>query len=288
MNRTWQHFFGRGIVSTPDNFGYSGAEPTHPELLDWLATEFVDLGWNFKKLHRLIVTSSVYRQSSWRPSGENQASKGSDSTPKGPDMVDSDNRLLWRMPLRRLESEIVRDSVLAVSGTLNRTQGGPPILLRAESDGSIAIDTERLTVPGDLYRRSIYLFARRNYPLSELKVFDQPIAQINCTRRTSSALVLQALTMLNGEFLFDAAERFADRIRRAGPKNRDAAIELAFRLALVRRPSAEETELSRKLLESQAQRYRTAREMDEPAAAEAAMADLCQMLLNTNEFLYVE
>jgi mono/diheme cytochrome c family protein len=170
-NRVWQHHFGEGIVARPDNFGHSGPGPTHPELLDWLATEFVHGGWSIKALHRLIVTSTVYRQASV----PGNAAPGQPN----PDVVDPGNQLLWRMRLRRLESEIVRDAVLAVSGQLDPTAGGPPVPLEARKDGLVVVAEKNLPAPAAKWRRSVYLLARRNYQLSLLSVFDQPVVATN-------------------------------------------------------------------------------------------------------------
>lgn len=272
VNRVWQQYFGRGIVATPDNFGTSGSKPSHPELLDWLATEFVDKGWSVKQLHRLIVQSTVYRQASRRSQGET---------------TDPENLLLGRMPLRRLESEIVRDCVLSVSGTLDRTQFGAPVPLKPHPDGRVEIDVSKLPSPAAAFRRSLYLFSRRNYQLTELNVFDQPVVAHNCTRRTSAAVVLQSLAMLNGPFLFEQAERFAERVKTAAGSGADSRIEEAFRTALCRPPHAEEMTDSREFLVRQTARYEEQRKLPADQAADAALTSLCQMLLNTNEFLYV-
>ncbi|MGE5192620.1 MAG: DUF1553 domain-containing protein, partial [Deltaproteobacteria bacterium] len=240
VNRVWQQYFGRGIVGTPDNFGRSGAAPTHPELLDWLAIEFVRGGWKFKAFHRLILTSSAYRQSS-RIADRRPASASSPENPaeRDPTRIDPENLLLWRMPLRRLESEIIRDSVLAVSGTLDQTMGGPPIPIKPRPDGMVVVETQNPSPGTSPFRRSLYLVSRRNYQPTELSVFDQPLVATNCTRRTSTAVALQSLTMLNGEFVTAQAERFSRRVI-AGATEEPQRIELAFRLALARPPTAEE------------------------------------------------
>ncbi len=201
---------------------------------------------------------------------------------------DPENRLLWQMPLRRLESEIIRDRVLAVSGTLIRSQGGPPVPLSPNPDGSVTLAGKNLPPTSSHYRRSVYLLARRNYHLTELNVFDQPLVTPNCLRRTRSAVVLQSLTMLNGAFIREHAEHFAVRVRRLAGANEDRRIETAFRLAFVRPPGPEEIEFSRELLHKQAARQRRHGQLTPQQAADAALADLCHMLFNTNEWLYVE
>jgi hypothetical protein len=287
VNRIWQQYFGRGIVATPENFGFAGALPTHPELLDWLATEFVRSGWSLKHLHRLILASTAYRQSSHRSTDETNPEKtGGQSV--SPETVDPENQLLWRMPLRRLESEIIRDAILTVSGQIEQRLGGPPISIKLNLDGSVEIDTSKLSSPGGQYRRSLYLYARRRYQLTELSVFDQPVIATNCTHRTHSAAVSQSLTMLNGKFIFDQASHFASRVRAEAGTDHNRRIERAFHLALIRKPSAREFSLSRKLLREQSARYRKQKKMTVEQSADAALVDFCQMVLNTNEFLYVE
>jgi hypothetical protein len=288
VNRVWQHYFERGIVATPDNFGVLGSPPTHPQLLDWLAREFVESGWSFKQLHRLILSSTVYRQTSQWGTTRPPAVGAERSEQTNPDTVDAENELLWRMPLRRLESEVVRDSVLAVNGMLIRAMGGSPVPLTAKPDGTVEIDTSKPGAKRNARRRSIYLFARRNYPLTELQVFDQPIADKNCLRRKSSAVVSQSLMMLNSKFIFDQADVFARRVNTVAASGRDNHIETAFRLALARHPSAEEMQLARELLDAQTARIQAQGKQSAEQAAQAALVSLCRMLYNTNEFLYVE
>ena len=291
VNRVWQQYFGRGIVATPDNFGASGSMSSHPELLDWLAVEFTAKSWSVKDLHRLIVNSTVYRQASSTRTDEpaengvgaaSDASQSADAT-----VVDPDNILLSRMPLRRLESEIVRDSILAVSGALDRTPGGPPVPLKPNEDGSVEIDVAKQPTPTSQFRRSLYLFNRRNYQLTELSIFDQPIIAHNCTRRTSTAVVLQSLAMLNGPFIFTQAERFAERVKQTAQMDADRRIAIAFQLAFCRPPRATEHSASRDFLARQAARYQEQKKLAPEQSADAALVNLCQMLLNANEFLYV-
>ena len=278
VNRVWQQYFGRGIVPTPDNFGASGLPPSHPKLLDWLATEFVHGGWSIKDLHKLICSSAVYRQ----------ASRASESMEIRGAELDVDNVFLWRMPLRRLESEAIRDTVLALSGKLNTKQFGPPIPLDPRPDGRVAIATAQLSSPGDAFRRSLYIFARRNYHLTELNVFDQPVVRHNCTRRNRSAVVLQSLAMLNGETILEQSGYFAARVSAIAGDDCKRAVELAFRLALVRQPTGEEIALGEKLLAEQTANHQTEGKLSPKDASQRALANLCQMLLNTNEFLYVQ
>jgi cytochrome c553 len=284
VNRVWQHHFGRGIAATPGNFGRMGAAPTHPELLEWLAAEFVESGWRIKPLHRRILTSAVYRQASHRPAPPADQARG-----VALEALDPDNQLLGRMPLRRLEAEAVRDALLAASGALDRAEGGPPVPLEARADGMIVVDEKHLPAPTARWRRSLYILARRNYPLSLLGVFDEPVMTGNCTRRVNSAVPLQALTMMNNAFVWDQAERLAQRVARSADPEPARRIELAFRLALARRPTRAETAWSAALLDRQAERLSRANPQLPPEqAARHALAHLGLMLFNTNEFLYLE
>ena len=271
VNRAWQRYFGEGIVATADNFGRLGARPTHPELLDWLAVEFARGGWRTKALHRLIVTSTVYRQSSTtRP--DTQAN-------------DPGNQLLGRMRLRRLESEAVRDAMLAVSGNLDRTLGGPPVPIEPRPTGLVVIPTGGLAAPTTRWRRSIYLFARRNYNLTLLSVFDQPVMATNCIRRVHSAVPLQSLTLLNDATLFEQADHFAARVA-ASATTAEQQIETAFRLAFARKPTPREVTAGLAFLGKLQVAY--AAEKLPPALAERkALVRLCHMLMCANEFLYV-
>jgi hypothetical protein len=267
VNRVWQRYFGEGIVATSDNFGHLGAKPTHPELLDWLAVEFAESGWKMKALHKLIVTSSVYRQTSSRP----------DQTEA---LVDPGNQLLWRQRFRRLESEIIRDAVLTVSGALDRTPGGPPVPIEPHDDGLVVVQPKGMP-PTAACRRSIYLFARRNYNMTLLNVFDQPVMATNCTRRIASAQPLQSLTLLNDAFMLEQAEQFAQRVATVA-STPEGRIETAFRIAFARQPTAEEMTAGLGLLRKVEKRY-----AGKPQADMKALANLCHMLLCTNEFLYV-
>jgi hypothetical protein len=271
VNRVWQRYFGEGIVATSDNFGHLGARPTHSELLDWLAVEFVESGWKMKSLHKLIVTSSVYRQaSSITHEHEAQASV----------TVDPGNQLLWHQRLRRLESEAIRDAILAASGALDPSQGGPPVPIEPHEDGMVVVQTKGQS-PTAPYRRSLYLFARRNYNMTLLGVFDQPVMATNCTRRIQSAVPLQSLTLLNDTFMLEQADRFAERVANLAP-SRDKQIETAFRIALGRKPTNEESAAALALLAKVEGRFAS-----QPQPERKALITLCHMLLCTNEFLYV-
>jgi uncharacterized protein DUF1553/uncharacterized protein DUF1549/cytochrome c len=275
VNQIWQHHFGKGIVSTPENFGRKGAPPTHPELLDWLAVDFMEHGWKIKRLHKLMMTSTTYRQSS-----ELKSTAGIG--------VDPANDLLGRMNLRRLEAEAIRDNVLAVSGDLDRTFGGPPVLLDWTPDGLLTVSDKGPT-PTSKWRRSLYMLARRNYLLSFLEVFDFPSLALNCTKRSNSATPLQSLTFLNSEFVMEQAEHFANRVNQLVGDSAPAEkkIEQAFVLALARRPSPTEIKACGDHLTKETQVYLDLKSSKEIASRQA-LTNICQTLLSTNEFLYLE
>ena len=274
VNRTWQHLFGEGIVATPDNFGRSGVPPSHPELLDWLTVEFSHQGWRFKPLIKLMMMSSTYRQSS-EVAGD---AKGAD--------VDPGNTLLWRMRLKRLESEIIRDRILATSGKLDLTMGGPPVLLEGRPDGMVILSKKDTADSNKQWRRSLYILSRRNYHHSFLAAFDQPMMSLNCTRRSSSAVVGQSLFMLNDDFVLEQSRAFARRVTKSAGESPATRIERAFQLAFGRKPTPKEIAWSSELLERRTARYLTAEVLPEQAA-ERALASFCHVLLNTSEFLYV-
>ncbi len=255
VNRLWHYHFGRGLVDTPNDFGRHGERPTHPELLDWLAAEFLDRGQSIKAMHRLIVTSAVYRQSS----AHNPASLERDD----------ENRLYWRMNRRRLEAEAVRDAVLSVSGKLELTMGGPSFeLFDFKDDHSphykyTAVDEPRA------WRRSVYRFIVRSVPDPFFETLDFPDPSLNTPVRNTTITALQALVMLNDPFMLRQAEYFAERL--ASVSN-DAAeqVDVAFRLALGRRPSALETAEILELINK------------------FGLTCACRWLFNTNEFEFID
>jgi hypothetical protein len=278
INRVWQQLFAVGIVETSDNLGKAGTRPTHPELLDWLAGEFIRQGWRLKPMLKLIMNSATYRQPSTAPDTLEVARAMK---------VDPANQLLWRQRLRRLDAEMVRDSLLAVGGTLDRALGGPPVPLENRPDGLVLVRQKDNASPTSKWRRSVYMLARRNYQLSLLDTFDQPMMALNCTRRSPSAVVLQSLTMLNDAFVLEQAgslaARVADKIPGEEVKNQ---IQLAFGLALSRPPDPEELEWCNNFIERQAVRHQSGT-IDLPEARQRALANLCHMLMNSSEFLYL-
>ncbi|MGE3315276.1 MAG: DUF1549 and DUF1553 domain-containing protein [Planctomycetaceae bacterium] len=276
VSRVWQHLFGTGIVPTTDNFGVGGSPPSHPEMLEWVCAELMDQGWRIKPLIRAMVLSNAYRQSATLP-------------PSTADQADPDNELLGRMRLKRLESESIRDSVLAVGGSIDRRLGGPPIMLEFRpADGMILIAQKQLPYPAAEGRRSIYLLSRRAFPLSDLVVFDQPVVATNCPERNRSAVPLQSLSMLNGALLWQQSERFATRLVEQQPKSREKQIAAAFEAVLAREPSTDETKWSKELLDRQQAVYqRESAAADAVAVERRALVHFCHTLLNTSEFLYV-
>ena len=276
VNRIWQQIFGRGIVKTSDNFGVSGSTPSHPQLLDWLTLRFIENGWRVKPIIKLMMMSSAYRQNSSVHSDDRRSLK-----------IDPENRLLWRMNLRRLDSEYVRDAMLTTSGKLDRTLFGEAVPLEVHPDGMVVVRKDGLPTPTTQWRRSLYILARRNYHLTMLRLFDQPIVTRNCTVRKPSTVVTQSLALLHDDFVLEQAEYFADRVLEASSNTHDdSRIVAAFRISLGRYPSADEIEFARDLLDRQFEGFR--RSKTEAEARRDALAQLCKMLFNSNEFLYIE
>jgi len=292
VNRIWMHHFGRGIVGTPSDFGSQGERPTHPELLDWLADHFVRSGWRLKALHKMLMMSTVYRQSSIRTESLNA--------------VDPDNRLWGRMNLRRLDAETIRDTVLAVSGNLNETLFGPPMPVTSNGDGQIVIGVSRndrigrvTPLKGDAgFRRSIYVQARRTRKLDMLAAFDSPTMTPNCEQRNSSTVPSQSLLFMNNAEILKQSEIFAERVVKDAGNELSAQIRRAWRLALASEPTAKQIERSTPFLAAQkdfaSQRIRelTPEEAKQVRFAnhpeKQALATFCQFLLSNNAFLYVD
>ena len=270
VNRLWQHHFGAGLVATPSDFGRNGKRPTHPELLDWLAREFVKGGYSLKKMHRLMMTSKAYRRSSVSDAG---------ALAKDPE-----NKLLWRMNRRRLEGEAIRDTILSVSGRLNPTMGGPGIYARLPKGVNVEFpnnDKELswgAVTEDDNLRRSIYLFQRRSLTFPLMEVFDGAPMNQSCAARPQTTVAPQALALFNGEFAREAAAHFAVRLHKEVGGNTTKQIERAFQLAFTRPPSKFERGTALNFLHEQT----TTRSAD----TAAALADFCHVLLNSNELIY--
>jgi len=228
-----------------------------------------------------MTLSTAYRQSS------HDEERAAEALFNDPRTLDPANELLWRMRLRRLDAETVRDSLLAVSGQLDSAAGGPAVMIQAQPDGMVKIADEKLARKSDRWRRSIYLVTRRAYNLTLLTVFDQPAIATNCLRRETSAVPLQSLVMLNGSFLTEQAESLALRVEGSSGVSTEERINTLFRLALSRRPNNVEMSASRELLADQTRRVSSAG-MTSAAAEHHALAQLCHTVLNTSEFLYAE
>jgi hypothetical protein len=256
VNRIWHHHFGRGIVATLDNFGKMGESPTNPELLDWLAVEFMDRGWSVKHMQRLIMTSETYQMASEFPES----------------LKDPENKLLSRFRIRRLDAEIVRDSILAASGGLNTQMGGPPVfpvipdeVIKSMFDGR----WDRKEDGPAVWRRSVYIYRNRGLPFPLLDAFDLPNQNLACGARNVTTVPTQALTLMNDEFVLNQAQLFANRLEEAAPGDRSKQIDLAYRIAVAREPGPEEQRLAMDFLKSH------------------ALSDFTNVLLNLNEFLYM-
>ena len=278
VNRIWHHHFGRGIVRSLDNLGRMGDAPSHPELLDWLAVEFMDRGWSFKEMHRLLMTSEAYRMASSFPSETNAD-------------ADPENNLLWRYRPQRIEAEILRDSIMTVSGGIDLTVGGPPVFPHIPADILFQSDGkgfwcgsppagQRITAPStgfwceepdrpEVWRRSVYVFRRRSLGFPFFDTFDLPDQNQTAAARNVSTVSTQALTLMNNPFVLNQAELFAERLERVAPGDLDAQIDLAYLIALTRKPTDAEREVARGL------------------ATEQSLVDFTHVMMNLNEFLYL-
>lgn len=282
VNRIWQHHFGAGIVATPDNLGQSGAKPSHPELLDYLAAEFIRTGWSVKSIHRLILNSNTYRQvSTWGAEREaqsaNTALRASRSALHA--AADPDNRLLWHFPLRRLDAEVLRDTLLSVSGELDRRSGGAYVPTTRAGDGDVLVDEKHEGAK----RRSVYLQQRRTQVLTLLELFDAPAIISNCSFRNTSTVPLQSLALLNSEFARLRAAAFARRLDLEAGRASEQRLQWAAKLAYSRPLGGEETEAAKRFLAEQKLLYSSQKDGEQ-----RAWTDLCQMILASNAFLYVE
>ena len=300
VNRVWQHYFGRGLVETPDNFGLSGAAPSHPELLEWLAAEFVNPTqnveglkgsrvaaipasvavstlqpsnpstpppWSLKHLHRLIATSAAFQQS---------AAPRADALAR-----DADNLKFWRFPLRRLDAEAIRDGMLAAAGQLGAKSSGPYVPTKRDGVGETIVDE---TNP-DGRARSVFLQQRRSQVPTFLTVFDAPSIVFNCTRRAATTMPLQSLSLLNSDFAVRRAADLAQRLEQIAGKETAARLNTAFQLTAARPPRADEHTAAVAFLESQTALHRANKSKQ---SEQQAWTDLCQSLLASHNFLYLE
>ena len=290
VNRIWQHHFGKGLVGTPNDFGRMGDQPKLPELLDWLATEFVRQGWSIKAMHRLMLTSRTYQQSSTFLSPGNEK-------------IDPEDTYLWKMPLQRLEGETIRDSILFVSGALNPQAGGPgvypeldPAVIESIPRGALYQSWPSTKDGGEVWRRSVYVIQRRSVTPPILDLFDPPDSIASCPRRNTTTIAPQALQLLNNKFVARQATIFADRVNDEAGPDRVLEVHWAFALALGRPPQATELKLTLDFLMRQSDYHgRQNRVLMEqgvdpaqiPAPDKSALVDLCHSLFNVNEFVYV-
>ena len=290
VNRLWHQHFGMGLVSTLGDFGTLGERPSHPELLDWLAADFMDHGWKNKRLHRSIVTSAAYRQGTVNPAAQKK---------------DPDNRLLGRYRLRRLDAESVRDSLLAVSGRLDSTRFGPPVPVAVNAQGQFVVGVQKRDGNGDAvgveaggtadFRRSLYVKVRRSTPVGVLETFDAPVVNPNCEARPVSTSAPQSLLFLNDGFVLDRSLDLARRLQRELPGDERARIDRLWRLLFSVPPKAGEVDRSlrfvRDLVSTLPPPQKPEAKVPEGTVVsneERALAALCQVLLGSNRFLYLD
>ena len=264
VNRIWHYHFGRGLAANPSDLGVMGERPSHRELLDTLAAQFVEEGWSMKKMHKRIMLSSAWQQSSaWREDAG---------------AADADNKLMWRYNRRRLEGEIIRDSMLQVAGVLNPKMYGPGVFPPLPPGMTTRGGWKNNEAEPETLRRSLYTFVRRNtrYPMFE--TFDMPDTHESCARRNNTISSTQALELLNNELVVGWARTLAEKVHNDSGLTPAAQIERTWRLVYSRVPSAKETQAATAFLDKQT-----------PIAGDrqAAFADLCHMLLNSNEFVYI-
>jgi hypothetical protein len=268
VNRVWQHHFGRGIVRSPNNFGFQGSAPTHPELLDWLAADFVSHGWQIKRLHKLIMMSDAYRMSC-------------DANPQAL-AKDPDNDLFWRFDMRRLDAEEIRDSILTVNGTLNNEMFGPsvfPVIPKEVLAGqSLPGRGWDVSIPAERTRRSIYVHVKRSLPM--IASFDAADTDFTCPVRFATTQPTQALGLLNSDFINTQAKLYAEYLTaQAGPDER-AQVRLGLWRVLQREPSQSEIDRGLQLVH----RLRDKHHLSAPDA----LRFYCVVLLNLNEFVYLD
>ncbi len=273
VNRIWRHHFGQGIVTTLGNFGKTGTPPTHPQLLDRLAVEFMDCGWSIKDMHRLMVLSATYRQQS-HVTAEHQ-------------QHDADNRWLSRMPLRRMDAEVVRDTLLQIARRLDPAYLGPPGKVTSRADGLI---TSEHSEQG--YRRSIYVLQRRRQIPTILENFDLPQMDPNCIERTESVVAPQALLLMNNALVHDLSRHFARRVHKQAGDDPQQQIEWAYRIALGRTPAEQELQAAEESLKQLTEAWNRATEKQDKNRADVppirALESFCHALMNSAAFVYID
>jgi uncharacterized protein DUF1553/uncharacterized protein DUF1549/cytochrome c len=275
VNRIWHWRFGHGIVATPSNFGKMGAKPWHPELLDWLATEFIRQGWSVKQMHRLIMNSETYKMAS----GFSQAANLE---------KDPANIYLWRFPLRRLEAEAIRDVILSASGRINLQAGGQPFfpaIPKSVRESYLQGKWVMATEEPSTWRRSVYTYWKRGLKYPMFEVHDQPDPNVTCEMRNTTTVPTQALTLLNNEFVLIQARHFAERVVREAGSDPAKQIRVLYQIALGREPSQKEMDQSLTFL--QKQRDYHIRRASGADSGLSALTDLAHVMLNANEFVYI-
>ncbi len=261
VNRVWHWYFGKGLVDTPSDFGFGGGRPSHPELLNWLAEELVRRDWSLKAMHRLIVNSETYQQTSY-------VDDGADS--ESPRRIDADNRLLWRQNPRRIEAESIRDAVLFVSGKLNPERGGPGFEDFQYQEAYAPIYTYITADEPALWRRSIYRYTVRTTPNRFLTTLDCPDPANLTPKRMTTTTPLQSLALYNNDFMLRQARYLAERIKLDAGSEEQAQITRAFELAFARRPTGLESRHAKDFVQQQ------------------GLFALCRSIFNSNEFVYVD
>ena len=274
VNRIWQHLMGKGIVTTPNNFGFKSASPTHPELLDWLASEFVEGGWSMKKIIKMIVMSETYKQSSTHPNNMECT------------QIDPDNRLLWKRNIRRMDAEVLRDSLLQVSGDLNLKMGGEsfyPSLAPEVLEGFSRKSSAWTPSPDkDQLRRSIYMISKRHLLIPFMKAFDFPSSEKPCGNRNRTTVVSQSLAMLNNQFIHSRSSNLARVLIQEHGEDKDAIFN-AWKQIFSREPKPHELEASLKHYHKQQSYF-----SEKDNSRLLALSSVCHVLINSNEFLYID
>jgi len=282
VNRFWLHHFGRGIVDTPGDFGRLGELPSHPELLDRLASDFMKHGWKLKRLHKLIMTSDAYRQVSSRNAKQ--------------DEIDPDNRLLGRMNIRRMEAETIRDAILVLSGRINLKMYGKPVPVSENEEGQVIVGVnttdsanrptgKKVDLKGAEFRRSLYVQVRRSLKLSFLDAFDAPAMEPNCAKRPVSTVAPQALIFMNNQFVIDQSRVMAERLKKLASDNLDDQLTAGWEHAFGHRPSDAELSSAREFIWKQTTLFKNRKDMQPELTA---LANYCQALMSANRFVYID
>ena len=291
VNRVWKHHFGRGIVNTPGDFGLNGDSPSHPKLLDWLANDFVQHGWNHKRLHRMILLSTVYQQSSKRNPTL--------------DKLDPENRLFARYNLRRLEAEAVRDFILATTYNLNLNTGGPSVPVTTDGEGKVVIGIQKIRdglaagvseQKDAALRRSAFVEVNRSLPLNILATFDLPEMTPNCDNRRETTVATQSLWFLNDDQIVKLTNQLSERLFMEYPDNQNQRLNTLFRKLYSTSPRPAEQNLISDFLERQEELFKADQNADwqkkikehPKAPKKRALASLAQVLMASNRFLYID